>query len=111
MIDSYSFGSITIDNKKYNHDVMVHEDEVIEWWREEGHNVCIADLKDLPKDIEIFVIGNGASGVCKIPMETREYIKEKGIEVIVENTGKAVKTFNDLLTQGKKVAGGFHLTC
>lgn len=111
MIDSYKFGSITIDGKNYRHDVIVYKNEVTEWWREQGHNVAIEDLEKVPQDIKIFVMGNGASGCCAFPDATKKYLEEKGIEVIIQETGDAYKTFNELIKKGKNVAGGFHLTC
>jgi hypothetical protein len=112
MIDSYKFGSITIDGKNYRKDVIVYKDTVKEWWRTAGHNVSVDDLKDiLSDDVEIFVMGNGASGCCAFPDETLNYLKGKGIEVIVQKTGEAYKTYNELTKEGKNVVGGFHLTC
>ena len=113
MIDDYQFGSITINGKTYNNDVILHGDEMINesWWREEGHNMAIEDLKDLPDKFEVLVIGNGASGVCNVPEDTIEYVKKKGIEVIVQMTGEAVESYNRLLSEGKDVVGAFHLTC
>jgi hypothetical protein len=111
MIDSYKFGQIVIDGKKYDHDVIVFGDKVTEWWREAGHNVTIDDLKDVPLEIDIFVMGNGASGCCAFPDATRKFLEGKGIEVIVEETGDAYKTYNKLAGEGKDVLGGFHLTC
>ncbi|MFC1655636.1 Mth938-like domain-containing protein [Patescibacteria group bacterium] len=111
MIDSYKFGSIEIDGQRYRHDVIVYKDEVSEWWRESGHNVTIGDLSEVPPKIDIFVMGNGASSRCAFPDETKEYLEKKGIEVIVEKTGDAFKTYNKLAKEGKNVAGGFHLTC
>ena len=111
MIDSYKFGSITIDGKTYNHDTIVYKDAVTEWWRDEGHNVTKKDLEALPPDIGIFVMGNGHSGRCKFPEETKKFLEGKDVKVIVEKTGDAYKTYNRLFKEGKNVAGGFHLTC
>lgn len=102
---------MTIDGKTYNHDVIVHKDTVAEWWRDEGHNVAIKDLETLPSDIEIFVMGTGHSGCCKFPEETKKFLENKGIKVVIEKTGEAYKIYNKLIEEGKTVAGGFHLTC
>jgi hypothetical protein len=112
MINNYSFGQITIDNKTYNHDLILFDGKTIDWWRKEGHNVATTDLKDLPDDFDVLIIGSGASGVCKVPKKTIDYIKKKlGVELVIEMTGDAVKTYNRLADEGKKVAGAFHLTC
>ena len=113
MIDDYKFGSITIDGKTYDSDVIIHGEKMVNdsWWRKEGHNIAIEDLKDLPEKFEVLVIGNGASGVCQVTDETIEFVKKKGVEVIVQMTGDATRTYNKLLKEGKDVVGAFHLTC
>ncbi len=112
MINNYNFGQITIDNKTYDHDLILFDGQTIDWWRKEGHVVDIEDLKDLPKDFDVLVIGSGASGMCNVPDKTIDYIKKDiGVELVIEMTGDAVKTYNKLSDEGKKVAGAFHLTC
>ncbi len=111
MINSYKFGSITINGINYQHDVIVYKDKVEEWHRNQGHNVDLEDTKAIPKGIDIFVMGNGASGRCKFPEETKKALEKKGIKVIVEWTEDASQTFNKIEKEGKNVAGGFHLTC
>jgi hypothetical protein len=111
MIENYHFGSITIDGKTYNNDVILIGNDVIDWWRDEGHYVAVQDLKDLPDGFDFLVIGNGASGCCKVSDKVEDFCKEKEAELIVEMTGDAQKTFNQLLAEGKKVVGAFHLTC
>jgi len=111
MIDNYQFGSITIDGQIYDHDVIIRPDKIIKWWRKEGHYVDIQDLKDLPEDFEVLVFGTGASGCCKVPKKTIEYVKNMGVKVLIQMTGEATKTYNKFLNEGKAVVGAFHLTC
>jgi len=111
MIDSYDFGHMVINGREYNHDVIVYNAGITLWQRENSHNVSIEDLNILPKGIDIFVMGNGYSGVCMFPGETKKFLESKGVEVIVQITGRAYKTFNKLVEEGKNVCGGFHLTC
>ena len=113
MIDDYHFGSITINDQNYTNDVIVHGEKMLNesWWRKEGHNLAIEDLSDLPDQFEVLVIGNGHDGVCTVPEETVDFVKNKGVEVIVQMTGEATETFNRLLKEGKDVVGAFHLTC
>ena len=113
MIDEYHFGSITINGKTFENDVIVRGDKLINdsWWRDEGHNIAIKDLKDLPEKFDTLVIGNGASGACQVPDKTIDFVKNKGVTVIAQMTGEAVITYNKLLSEGKDVIGAFHLTC
>ena len=111
MIESYSFGNITTDGKKYTNDVIILDSKIISWWREESHLAQVADFADVPDDIENIVIGTGDSGMMKVDEKVLEHFKEKGIEVVMQMSGEAVNTFNELKQQKKKVAGAFHLTC
>lgn len=111
MIDSYKFGTIIIDSVPYDFDVIVYKGKVEKWHRNQGHNVDLEDIEKIPEGIDVFVMGNGASGRCEFPEETKQALEKKGIKVIVEMTGDAYQTFNKLEKEGKNVAGGFHLTC
>jgi hypothetical protein len=112
MIDSYDFGRIVINGKRYNSDLILFSDRVKEgWWRKEGHRLHVEDLKDaLEAKPEVLVVGTGYSGLMTIPPETREYVESEGIELIAQNTTEACKIFNRLAKSRKAVAV-LHLTC
>ncbi len=113
MIEDYGFGSMTVNGKTYSNDLILHGETVLDdsWWREDGHNIAIKDLAGLPEEFDVLVIGNGANGVCQVPEKTIDHVKKTGADVIVEKTGKATETYNQLLSEGKDVIGAFHLTC
>ena len=113
MIDEYSFGRIVIDGKTYRHDVIVFPDRVkSDWWRKEGHSLRLEDLEEVLRDPpEVLVIGTGYVGLMRVPREVREKLEEMGIRVVVEKTGKAYRTFNKLLSEGRRVVAALHLTC
>lgn len=112
-VDSYSFGSMVIDGKAYDKDLIVFPDKVCpNWWRSQGHTLLIDDLAEvLEYEPDILVVGRGAYSVMVIPESTKEALKEHNIELIQEATPKAYGIFNDQLKQGAKVVGAFHLTC
>ncbi|WP_059177115.1 Mth938-like domain-containing protein [Thermodesulfovibrio aggregans] len=112
-ITHYSFGKIVVDGTEYTKDLIVFPDAVIpSWWRKEGHSLCIEDLNEVfTKDIKILVVGTGAYERMQVPQSLIEELKQRGIETIVSATEKAVALFNQLLSEGKAVAGAFHLTC
>jgi len=113
MLKNYGFGRIEAKGKTYADDIKVIDGEPVpDWWRNSGHRLAAADIRDiLNADPDILVIGKGHSGNMAVPDSVAETIREAGIELIAENTGSAVETFNRLLDEGKNVAGGFHLTC
>ena len=112
MIDSYDFGRITIDGKRYNTDLLVFPDKVkTGWWRKEGHLLQIADLKEvLEAKPEVLVVGTGYSGMMNVPPETRKSVESEGIELIVQKTAEACQTFNHLI-ESRTVVAALHLTC
>jgi len=112
MIDSYDFGRIVINGKRYNSDLIVFSDKVRDgWWRKEGHRLHVEDLKDvLEFKPEVLVVGTGYSGLMRIPPETRRYVESEGIELISQKTAEACETFNRLV-KSRKVVAALHLTC
>jgi hypothetical protein len=59
----------------------------------------------------MLVIGTGYAGNMRIPNSVRSVIENHKISVVAEETAKAVSIFNRLHSEGKDVAGAFHLTC
>ena len=113
IVEEYSFGRIRIAGREYFRDVIVFPDEVIkDWWRKEGHNLCMEDLREvLKRKPEIIVIGNGYAGVMRVPESVVEKLEGMGIQVIVRRTREAVEIYNRLAKEGKRVAAALHLTC
>ena len=120
MIQEYQFGLITIDGKDYHHDVEVRwTGEVLDWLRHESH---LIDLEDIAEAVEqnpqTLIIGTGESGLAQVTEDAQKAVKFRGIELIIDRTEAAVKTFNirkedSLEEEGaqEKVIGLFHLTC
>jgi len=112
-VRSYGFGEIVIGDRRYTSDVIIRPDGVLDgWWRKEGHKLHFEDLeKALEVKPEVLVIGTGYAGLMRVPREVREKLEAEGIEVIVESTRKAWRTYNRLVEEGRKVVAAFHLTC
>ena len=117
-IDSYRFGSITIDGDIYTRDVIICPEGVIaDWWRRDGHGLCLSDLETaLEPKPDIIVVGCGASGALRVPEETRRWIEGQGIELLALPTGEACDRYNELAGAGprrapRRVVAGLHLTC
>ena len=114
MIDKYTTGShMTVQSIKYYQDLKIIQGDVKEnWWRKEGHRLDAADISDiLSVKPDIVVIGTGYAGNMRVPVSLRTLFEGQDIKVIAEKTTQAVEIYNRLFTQGKDVAGAFHLTC
>lgn len=115
LITSYEFGAMVVDGKRYTSDLIIFPERVFSgWWRREGHEICVEDLKEILSQTpppEVLVVGTGYSGLVKILPEVEKVLKEHGIKLIAQPTREACKTFNELLKTGKRVVGAFHLTC
>lgn len=111
MINHYSFGKIVVNGKTYTSDVIVFKDYVKDnWWRKEGHKVYLEDIEEILKaNPEVVVFGTGAYGRVVVDKEVINKLKSMGVEVIVEETSKAVETFNKLKNKNAVLAA--HLTC
>ena len=113
MIERYDFGRIVIDGKTYTSDVVMNRDKIdSNWWRKEGHELHVEDIKTvLDRDRpEVLIIGTGFFGRMMVLPETKDFARLKGIELMVEPTPRAVETYNELY-QKRKVTAALHLTC
>ncbi len=112
-IDSYKYGSITVDGKNFSRDLIIFPGWIkMDWWRKDGHVLNIEDLVEVfAAGPEVLIIGTGESGFMDVPESTRTALADRKIEVVAERSGRAVKLFNKKARSGKKVIGAFHLTC
>jgi hypothetical protein len=112
MIENYRFGSITIDGKKYDSDVIIYPDRVdSSWWRKEGHRLCVEDLLEaLAAKPVVLIVGKGAYGCMSVPPDTQKHVELLGIELVATNTKDACDTHNQL-SETERVVTCLHLTC
>jgi len=112
MIESYCFGSIVIEGRKFLSDVVIFPDRVNgNWWRKRGHTLGVDDVREIvDAKPEVLVVGTGYSGLMKVNRETKEYLRSSGIELIVAKTEEACEIFNEL-SKTRRVVAALHLTC
>lgn len=111
-IDSYHFGQIVIDGKKYSSDVIIFPDRVqANWHRSKGHELSLEDITGVVAEKpEVLIIGTGASGLLRVPPEVSSQVAAQNIKLMVAPTGEACDLYNRLSCE-QKVAAVFHLTC
>ena len=112
MIDSHRFGLMIIGGRQYTADLKIIDGVVVpEWWRREGHSICVEDIADIAAaKPDILILGTGVYGLMKVPERFKRQLESLGIELLAEPTEKAVALYNQLHGE-RNVAAGFHLTC
>ncbi len=112
MIDSYQFGEIAVDGRRYTSDVIIFPSRVKSgWWKKEGHEVSPEDLAEvIDERPEVLIVGMGGSGLMRVLPETYRYLEAQGIEIIAQPTDEACQTYNQLCNSRRAVAA-LHLTC
>lgn len=113
-IDAYHFGTITVNGKDYDDDIVITASAVFpNWWRREGHEVSLFDIiEHLDPKPKRLIIGTGAHGVCEVLQELEDYCKRERINLMAIPTPEAVVEFNSLAEeeQGKTITA-LHLSC
>jgi hypothetical protein len=114
------FGWIEIDGKRYENDIVITT-----------HGAIVPRPKHLskkyggwhtvlgPEEIEsviagnpeIVVVGCGHFGVLPIRPETRALLGEHGVEIECARLHKAIKRYDALTGEGRRVAALLHVTC
>jgi hypothetical protein len=111
-IQSYRFGEIVIEGRRYRDDLMVFADRVrAGWWREEGHLLQVVDLKEaLAAGPEALIVGTGTQQGMKVATEVVSHTKNAGIELLAFDTRMACQMFNELVEK-RRIVAVLHLTC
>jgi len=116
-IDRTAFGEITIDEKTYEHDVIIRlSGEVVKRKKKlskqlygTSHVVSKDEAKFLfEKGCRQLIVGSGQEGNVRLSPEAEAYFAKKNCQVVVQPTPQAIRTFNE--AHGKKI-GLFHVTC
>ena len=116
-IERTSFGSITIDGKTYEHDVVIRlSGEVLKRKKKlskklygTSHTLSKDEAKFVfEKGCQQLILGSGQHGNVHLSPEAEAYFEKKSCKVLLQPTPKAIQSFNR--SQGKKI-GLFHVTC
>jgi hypothetical protein len=118
MIDELKFGSITIDGQKYgqvliiNGKVLERNHDFLEKEFGTTHKISFEEgEKLLQEKPEYIIIGNGFNGVMEVEPEMKEKLQKNGAKILILHSPIAVKKFNDLIKQGRRVNALIHTTC
>lgn len=116
-IEGTTFGTITIDGKTYEHDVIVRlSGEVVKRKKKlskkyygTSHILSEEEAKFVfEKGCEQLIVGSGQEGNVHLSPEAEVYFAKKGCKVLSQPTPEAIHLFNR--SSAKKI-GLFHVTC
>lgn len=107
------FGWIEIDEKKYNHDVIIYVNGRIENryknFKWTSHSFTLEEAEKVTKgDPEVLVLGTGQYGLLKPSQEAIGYLKKRKIRLFMDRTPMAIKIFNGIK---ERKCALFHVTC
>lgn len=98
-IDGYGPGFFRIGGQLYEGSVLTGPTGTTAW---QGYAEDAALLR-LAEHIDVLFIGTGAE-LAPIPAELRRRLEEAGIGVEIMNSPSACRTYNVLLSEGRRVA-------
>lgn len=110
-IRKVEFGNIQID------DMIFEKEDFFLFWdsvepAEKTHKPAIEEFeKMLLKEPDTIIFGTGFSSLVRIDDEIIKSAKKNNIELIILNTPEALKKFQELVKNGKRVAARIHTTC
>ena len=117
VINSTSFGSITVDGNSYDHDIIITLEGKVKKRKKKlskaiygsSHTISLDEIKYTYQDkSEGIVIGSGQYGVAKLSDEASEFLRSKECQAVLKQTPEAILAWNN--TVGKWI-GLFHITC
>ena len=116
-IESTTFGTITIDGKTYEHDVVVRlsgdvvkrKKKLSKKYYGTAHMLSKDEAKFVfEKGCEQLIVGSGQIGNVRLSPEAESYFPRKDCKVLLQRTPEAIQVFNR--SRAKKI-GLFHVTC
>lgn len=116
-VDSFSFGSITVDGKEYRRDLFLLPDGTVRqrkggFWIFGSHDIKKEEVEELSKaGAEVMVVGIGTNSMAKVSKDAKDYIEKAKLELHVLPSREAVTKYNELVEQKKKAGALIHITC
>jgi hypothetical protein len=116
-IDGTEFGSITIEGKTFEYDVLIRLGRAVKKRKKKlskavygtSHVLSLDEAKHVYQEgAESLIVGSGESGMLELSDQAAAYLERKGCAVTVLPTPEAIKAWNK--AKGA-VIGLFHVTC
>jgi len=106
LITSYGDGLFRISGQVYRHPVLITPEGTTAWAVENFSGLTVESLQPLiehtPK-VEVLLFGCGKQ-MALIPSAIKAHLRDHGISCDPMDTGAAARTYNILMTEGRRVA-------
>jgi hypothetical protein len=116
-ITSFNLGFIVVDGKQYICDIVILPDGTVKE-REPGrgrlgsHKITVEEIEHLQTaQPDIILIGTGTNSMAKLTEDAKIFRQQPDSNLEVLPSPQAVEKFNQLISEGKRVAALFHITC
>lgn len=113
--DQFSFGSLTIDGKEYDYDLVIDRGHVAKRkkkaskkYRHEFGHTPLSLEENIPWKCSQLVIGTGAYGRLPVMDEVRAEAKRRKIDLVLVATSEAIELIKKTR---KKTNAILHVTC
>ncbi|MGD8585375.1 MAG: MTH938/NDUFAF3 family protein [Chloroflexota bacterium] len=115
--EATSFGSITIDGQRFDHDVLICLDGTIQKRKKKlskkfygtSHMISVAEAEYIYEEgAQTLIVGSGQYDRVRLSAEAQAYFDVRGVEVIALATPQAVQRWNEA---PENTIGLFHVTC
>ncbi len=109
VIVSYAGGIFKVSGTSYNHAILVTPDKTLSWGIGDIANVSeleeqhFSSLISRADEIDVVLLGCGKD-MAFMPAELKLTLKKAGLSVDIMGTGAACRTYNVLLSEGRRVA-------
>lgn len=106
MVDSYGPGRFKIRGTHYPSSILLFPDRVETWPVIKADDLTLQSLSAVQAEeppVEVLLLGTG-SGMHLIPSSLRSEIRAAGLIMDIMDTGAACRTFNILMTEGRRAA-------
>ena len=116
-IDDTWFGSITIEGKRYEHDVVIRLSGKVRKRKKQlskalfgtSHTISLAEIEDLYRNkAQRLIIGTGQEDQVRLSEEAAGFLAKHDCQVDLWPTSVAAQQWNDA---DGKILGLFHITC
>ena len=114
-IDNFRFGSIRIDGRDYDYDVVIQGSAVAKRkkkaskpYRDDFGHTPLSVEEAIPWKCRRLVIGTGAEGRLPVMTEVESEANRRGVELVVAKTDKAIRILN---RKSKATNAIIHVTC